>query len=185
MEPLDPDADPSAPEAMRVVASVGPRLDGVIATLRDYLHFTGAARALAVAEYEAGLAPALVDCPRLGAIEVTIDDETVALPHAIELDTPAAPLPGDLRQLPPVEVRADDDGDIQLTGTIGGLEHMARGVQSLAAALGARQVALAVFDTTTAGLPLTISARVGDDVVVTVGEEELAMPEGWPPPAAA
>ena len=42
-----------------------------------------------------------------------------------------------------------------------------------------------MFDTTTAGLPLTISARVGDDVVVTVGEEELEMPEGWPPPAAA
>ena len=39
MEPLDPDADPSAPEAMRVVASVGPRLDGVIATLQPSHEF--------------------------------------------------------------------------------------------------------------------------------------------------
>jgi hypothetical protein len=185
MDPLDPDAAPPEPQEIQVVATVGDRLDGVIATLRDYLHFTGAARALAVVEYETGRAPALVDVPRLGPIEVTLDDQVVALPHAIELDAAAAPLPGDLRQLPPVEVRIGDGDEIQLTGTIGGLEHMARGVLSLAAAIGKRNVALAFFDTTTPELPLTVSARVGDPVVVTIGEQELDMPEGWPPPAAA
>lgn len=175
--------DEDAPEEIDVVTSAGP-LDPVIALLREYLHVTGAARALAIVREPGGDGAALVDCPRLAPIEVTVGERVVALPHTVALDvvTPAPP-PG-LRQLPAVEVAQDDDGHVRLTGTIGGLEHMARGVQGLAAILGPGDVAMAVFDTTTPGLPLTITAREGEPVVVTVGEDELELPEGWPPAAA-
>lgn len=180
--PMSTPQEPPEPVEIPVVASVGPRLDGVIALLREYLHLTGAARALAVVEGEPGTPPILVDCPRLAPIEVTTEEGLVALPHTIELDARVAPLPSELRQIPPLEVTADEDGAITLTGLIGGPEHMARGAQALAAALGPRDVAVAMFDTTTPDLALSISARTGEPVVVSVGEDELEMPEGWPPP---
>jgi hypothetical protein len=178
---MEPEEQPE-PQEILVVASAGPQLDGVIALLREFLHLTGAARALALVEHTPGEPPALVDCPRLAPIEVTRVEEVVALPHAIELDVLPPVLPTDLRQLPNVEVRFDESGEIQLTGTIGGLEHMARGAQGLAAQLGPRDVAIALYDTTTPDLQLTISARTGEPVVVAVGDVELELPEDWPPP---
>jgi hypothetical protein len=173
------------PQEIDVVASVGPQLDGVIALLREFLHRTGAARAIAVVDHEPGEPPAIVDCPRLAPIEVTRGERVVALPHAIELDVLPPTLPDDLRQLPNVEVRFDDDGDVQLTGTIGGLEHMARGALGLAGMLGPRDVAVTMYDTTTPDLPLTISARTGEQVVVAVGDVALDVPEHWPPPVGS
>jgi len=182
MSTPDEPVDEAAPQEIQVVASVGPRLDGVVLLLREYLHLTGAARAIAVVEGDPGAPPVVVDCPRLAPIEVTDENGTVALPHAIELDAQVPRFPADLRQIPALEITVDDEGAITLTGMIGGPEHMARGVQALAAALGPRDVAVGLFDTTTPDLALSISARTGDPVVVSLGEDELDMPEGWPPP---
>src|SRR4051812_50153008 len=92
-----------------VVASVGP-LDAVVVLLREFLHRSGALRAVAVVEGGRGEEPAVVDVRRLHPTEVEAGGRVVLLPHAIELDAPApAGLPT-VRQMAPVE------GDVEAGG---------------------------------------------------------------------
>ena len=79
-----------------VVASVGP-LDAVVVLLREFLHRSGAVRAVAVVEGAPGDEPAVVDVRRLYPTEVEVGDRTVLLPHAIELDVPP-PAPDSTRR---------------------------------------------------------------------------------------
>jgi hypothetical protein len=157
---------------IELVASVGP-LDETVVLLREYLHRSGAVRAVAVVDREPGLGPAVVDCGRLLPVEVDLGDRVVHLPHAIELDATAPALP-ELRQLPPFDV---DPASGEVVGTIGGLEHVAGGVRGLADALGGRNVALAVFETTNPEVPLALTARAGgaEPVVVTIGEDAFEL----------
>jgi hypothetical protein len=164
-------------DVVEVVASVG-ALDEVVALLRDYLHRTGAVRAVALVDRAPGEGPAVVDCGRLAPVEVDLGDRRVYLPHAIELDVAPPELPP-LRQLPPFEVDAEAG---EVAGPIGGLEHVVEGVRALAAALGGRNVALAQFETTDPDAPLTVTARAepGEPLVVALGEEEFELDAGWP-----
>jgi hypothetical protein len=165
---MDDDAD----ERIDLVATVGP-LDAVVETLRDVLHRSGALRVAAVVDIPDGPA-ALVDVGRLAPVEVQIGDRTMHLPHAIELD--AEPLGRDieLRQLPPFEV---DPASGEVVGTLGGLDMLADAMRAVARLLGGRSVAIAQYQTTTPDVPLTVSARGSDPVVVTLGEEEWELPE--------
>ena len=156
------------------VASVGP-LDDVAALLREFVHRSGAIRAVAVVAGD-GDETALVECGRLAPIEVTVGDHRVVLPHGVELDVEPPEL-GDVRQLPPFDV---DVATGEIASPLGGLEHLATAVRTLAGRLGGRGVALAQFETTTPDLPLTISARPGDPLVVAIGEDEYEMDPGWP-----
>jgi hypothetical protein len=157
-----------------VVASVGD-LDPVVVLLREFLHRSGAVRAVAVVDR--GADSALVDCARLQPIEVSVDGRSVVLPHAIELDAPLLPVP-DVKQLPPFEVQADDG---QIASPLGGLEHYALAVHAISAVLpGPRSVALATWTTTDPDVPLSITARSGEPFVVSLGEEEYEMQPGWP-----
>lgn len=162
---------------IEVVASVG-ALDPVVVLLRDFLHVSGALRAVAVVAHGDG--EAVIDCARLEPIEVDLGDRVVALPHAIALDAQARPLP-EIRRLPPFEVDARAGS---VAGPLGGVEHLARAVLALADALGGASVALAQFETTDAGAPLGITARAGgaEPLVLSLGEEEFEMEPGWPPP---
>jgi hypothetical protein len=173
-------------EAVEIVASVGP-LDGVAATLREFVHRSGALRAVALVGRDPGEAPAVVETGRLAPIEVDLGDRIVHLPHGAELDVVIPALP-DVRQLPPFDV---DAATGEVAGTIGGLEHLVAGVQGLADVLGGRNVAMAVFETTDEDAPLAITARAGgaDPVVITIGEDQFELaPPGQPadvPPDAA
>src|SRR5882762_6320657 len=92
-------------EPIDVVASAGD-LDPVVVLLREFLHRSGALRAVALLPdpTAADGSPALVDCSRLAPIEVTRSGRTVHLPHSIELDAaPAGEVPN-VRQLPPFDV---------------------------------------------------------------------------------
>ena len=40
---------------------------------------------------------------------------------------------------------------------------------------------MAQFETTTPDVPLSISARPGEPMVVAIGEDEYEMDAGWPP----
>lgn len=166
-------------DVVEVVGSVG-ALDAVVALLRDYLHRTGALRAVALVDRAPGEGPAVVDCGRLAPVEVDLGDRRVYLPHAVELDVPTPELPA-LRQLPPFEVDAQAG---ELSGPIGGLAHVVDGVRALAAALGGRNVALAQFETSDPDAPLTVTARAepGEPLVVALGEEEFELDEAWPAP---
>jgi hypothetical protein len=165
---MDDDDD----EPIDLVATVGP-LDAVVETLRDVLHRSGALRVVALVDIPDGPA-ALVDVGRLLPVEVTIGDRRMHLPHAIELD--AQPLSDhiQLRQLPPFEV---DPVSGEVVGTLGGLDMLADAMRELAELLGGRSVAIAQYPTATPDVELTVTARIGEPVLVTLGEEESELPD--------
>jgi hypothetical protein len=169
-------ADGDEVEVIDVVTSVGP-LDTVVVTLREFLHRSGAVRAVALmpADCEED-PPTLVDCARLQPIEVVVEGRTVHLPHAIPLDAEPLEL-YDVRPLPPVEVHPEDG---RIAAPLGGVEHYGYAVRSLAAALGDGAVALITFTTTELEAPLSLTARVGDPIVLSLGDEEYEMEPGWP-----
>lgn len=165
-------------ETIDVVTTAG-ELDGVVVLLREFLHDSGALRAVALfADPSSPEAPpVLIDCARLAPIEISRDGRLVHMPHAAELGVPpSAPVP-DVRQLPPFEV---DPEKGTVASPLGGMEHHALAVRGLAAALGEGGVALVTFQTDDAEAPLSITARVGDPIVVSLGEEEYEMEPGWP-----
>ncbi len=159
-------------EAAQVVSSVGP-LDATVALLRDFLHRSGALRVVALVEREPGAA-AVVECGRFAPVEVDLGDRIVQLPHDLELDVTPAPLP-EIRRLPAFEV---DAARGEVTGTLGGLDHLAESVRALAEALGGGNVAMAVYETTDADVPLTLTARAGanEPAVIALGEEQFELP---------
>jgi len=160
-----------------VVASVGP-LDAVVVLLREFLHRSGAVRAVAVVEGAPGDEPAVVDVRRLYPTEVEVGDRTVLLPHAIELDVPPPQVPA-VRQLPPFDVDVESG---EIAAPPGGVAHLAGAVREVADRLGGRNVAMVQFETNQPEAPLAITARAGgtDPLVLSLGEEEFEMEPGWP-----
>ncbi len=161
-------------EGPEVVASVGD-LDFAVVTLRAFLHRSNAIRVVAVVDREPGVGPATVECERFGAIEVDLGDRVVLLDHGAELEPTAPKLP-ELRPLPAFSV---DPISGEIAGTIGGLEHLVEGVSALAAALGGRNIAMAVFETDSAEHPLSITARADDSEppVIAIGSEAFMLPD--------
>lgn len=152
-------------------------VEPVAVLLREFIHRSGALRAVAVVEGFTGDRTAIVDCARLAPIEVTIGEELSELPHDLAADGDPLPVPA-VRQLPPFEVDPDSG---EIAGALGGVEHLAGAVRELAGTLGGRSVAMAQFETTTPDVPLTISARSGEPMVLAIGDDEYEMDEGWPP----
>jgi hypothetical protein len=161
-----------ADEQIDLVASVGP-LDAVVETLRDVLHRSGALRVAVVVDMP-DETPVLVDVGRLAPVEVRLGDRILHLPHAIELEAESLGGAIELRQLPPFEVEPDSG---QVIGTLGGLDMLADAMRALAELLGGRSVAMAVYQTLTPGTDLTVTARQGEPVLVTLGDQEWELPE--------
>lgn len=159
-------------DAAQVVMSVGP-LDSTVVLLRDFLHRSGALRVVAVLERPPGDAVTVIDCGRFAPVEVDLGDRIVQLPHDVDLDVAARPLP-DIRQLPAFDV---DPQRGEVTGTIGGLDHLADGVRALARILGGSNVAMAVFETTDEDFPLALTARAdgSEPVVVALADHEFEL----------
>ena len=158
-------------EGIEVVLTVG-ELDPIVVALREFLHRANAVQVQAVVDRGAE-PPALVSCGRLEPIEVVRGEEVVHLPHGVELDH--AP-PEDLASVPPLPPFEVDDDEGTITGPLGGVEAVARAVQALATHLPGRSVAVAFYPTTSPELPLGIAARVGEPVVVSIGEQQFTMP---------
>jgi hypothetical protein len=161
-------------EPVQVVLSVG-ELDAVVVALREFLHRAGALLVEAVVDRGPLAAAAVVSCGRNTPIEVTEGDRLVHLPHAVELDPSpesAIPVP-DVKQLPPLEV---DPQALTLTGPLGGVQHVAEGLAALAGAIGGRTVAMAYLPALGIDEPVGIAARPGEPPVVTLGDEQFALP---------
>lgn len=142
----------------------------VAATLRAYVSRGGALEAVAVVE------EGIVRCDGTGA--VTLEREEAGEPQPLDWRAAEpADLGLELKRLPPFDV---DPVGGEVTGVLGGLEHVAEGVRALAGALGGRSVALAVLPTSD-GTPLAISAREGEGLVVVIDDEQFEMEAGWPP----
>lgn len=170
----DPPSDRDADIPVDVVGTVG-ALDPTVVLLREFLHRSGAIRAVAVIALEDDLA--IVDVGRLLPVEVTIGERVVQLPHALALDAAALMVP-EVRQLPAFDV---DPQTGEVSSPLGGLEHYAIAVRQLAQLLGAENVALASWETTTPDVPLSITARASEEtLVLALGEEEFEMEPGWP-----
>ncbi len=150
---------------IELVASAG-ELDPVVAALREFIHRSGALRAVGVVD------DTIVDCPRLQPIEVTTKERTVALPHAIELDV-ADPIdvPA-VVQPPPFEVVADT---LEVRSPIGVLNHIGDAVRAMANAIGPHAVVMATFPTLPPERPLSISARDDEPLVFAIGEETFEL----------
>ena len=168
------DAPETKASPVDVVASVG-ALDPTVLLLREFLHRSGAIRAVAVVELEDDVA--LIDVGRLLPVEVTIGRRVVHLPHALQLDAAALLVP-EVKHLPAFDV---DPATGEVSSPLGGLEHYAVAVRQLAQILGTDNVALATWETTTPDSPLSITARASEDaLVLALGEEEFEMEPGWP-----
>jgi hypothetical protein len=168
------EADPDGGEQIDLVGSIG-ELDTVVETLRDVLHRSGALRVAVVVDrdHEDG-PPVLIDVGRLSPVEVRMPDRTLHMPHAIQLEAESLAGAIELRQLPPFEV---DPTTGQVVGTLGGLDMLADAMRALAAIIGRRSVAMAVYQTLTPNVDLTVTARTGEPVTVTLGDVEFELPE--------
>ena len=144
-----------------LVASAG-ALDNVVAALREFIHRSGALRVVAVTP------DSMVDCPRLAPIEVTTRGNTVALPHAIELDVDDPIAVPDVRQPPPFEV---DPDALEVRSPIGVLQAMGDAVRAMATAIGPQVVVMATFPTLPPEHALSITARGAEPLVFALGEE--------------
>jgi hypothetical protein len=172
----DPGTDVPEPEEapIDVVATVG-ALDPTVMLLREFLHRSGAIRAIAAVELEDDMA--IVDVGRLLPVEVTIGARIVHLPHALQLDAAVLMVP-EVKQLPAFDV---DPSTGEVSSPLGGLEHYAIAVRQLAQILGESNVSIASWETTTEDVPLSITARATEDVLVlSIGEEDFEMEPGWP-----
>ena len=78
-----------------VVQTVG-ELDCVVVALRDFLHRSGAVRAIAALDH----AHAIVDCPRFAPVEIERDGKIVAVPHSVALDAEPPDLPAFAQPFP-------------------------------------------------------------------------------------
>ncbi len=165
---------PDEEQPTDLVFSVG-ELDAVVVALREFLHRAGALLVEAVVDRGPLAEAAVVSCGRNTPIEVTEGDRHVHLPHAVALDPPpeaAIPVP-DVKQLPPLEV---DPTALTVTGPLGGVQHVADGLARLAGAIGGRTVAVAYLPTLGTDEPLGIAARPGEPPILTIGDEQFALP---------
>jgi hypothetical protein len=143
-----------------LVQSVG-ELDSVVVALRDFLHRSGALRAVAA------VGDAVVDCPRFSPVEVERDGRIVAIPHALALDAQPPVLPA-FEQPPPFDVDPEHGA---VRAPLGNLQALGSAVRALAGALSDHAVVVASFATTTPDVLLSVSARDGEPVIVALGEE--------------
>jgi hypothetical protein len=143
--------------------------DSVAATLAGFLAASGARSAMAVLDTDEG--PVLVECDATDGAFVTEGEE--ARPAM-----PAAPLP--LPHLHSFELIEVDASRAEITAPMGAVAHLAGATAELARTLGGRSVLTAEFATTDPVTPLTIAARPGEPIVLALGEEQFAMPDGWP-----
>ncbi len=145
-------------------------LPQVGATLRSYVSKSGALQAMAA------VPAGLVTCDATGA--VTLQEEEDGPEVIVDVSgATAVPLDLEVKRLPPFQADASSG---EVSGPLGGLEHVAEGVLALSRALGSPSVAFAWLPTTD-DTPLILSAREGEGVVVVIGEETYEMDEGWPP----
>src|SRR4029077_16406533 len=135
-------------------------LDCVVVALRDFLHRSGAVRAVAALDH----AHAIVDCPRFAPVEIERNGVIVAVPHSVELDAQPPELPA-FDQPPPFEIDTEHG---EVTAPLGSLESLGGAVRALAGSLPPGPVVVASFATTTPDTWLSVSARQGEPIVIAL-----------------
>ena len=144
-----------------------------VATVAAFAERAAAERVVLVLDRGAGSEPAMVECVPGERLEVTEEDAARAV-----VPTPGvepAPLP-ELRPAPSTALHADPESG-ELSAPLGAVAHLADAVLALARAFGGRTVASADFATRDPAVPLTIAAREGEPVLLSLAGRHFALPE--------
>lgn len=151
-------------------------LGTVVATLRAFVERAGAESAVLVLDQGDDLAPAVVDCPAQGAVEISEGAEGIVLerPDALAGEPLAVP---DVRSFSPFDVDVESG---QVSGPLGALDHLGRAVRDLAALFPGRSAVTVTFASSDPAAPLSLAARRGEPMVLALGEEQFDPPAGWP-----
>ena len=152
------------------------RIAQIAVTLRGFVRAAGALEATLLLDQGAELPVLVVECPAVGPV-LLVEGEDVVQLDADRLVATPLPLP-EVKALPPFEV---DAVRAEITSPLGGVEHHARAVRAVAELFPGHSVLSVAFATTDVERPLTIAARTGDPLVLSLGEDEqFEMPAGWP-----
>ncbi len=149
------------------------RHDVVMATVREFAEHTGAARVSVVLDRGDGRAAPLLECEPGTALTVTAGEQTFVVPPDALAGVPALPVAHP--KAPPRTAIEVDAALGQVSAPIGVVPAIAAAVQELARVLGGRTVAVADF-ATRGEAPLTFAARVGEPIVLAVGEQQFELP---------
>lgn len=149
----------------------------LLATVRDFADRSGALRVAVLLDRGPDRLPPTIEAEPGEPVTIRQGEENFAVP------------PGDLAGVEPLHVHLPvavpataldiDTERGRIEAPIGLLPALADGVAGLAAAMGGRSVAQAEF-ATRSGAALALTARPGDRVVVTVGDEQFELPAESP-----
>ena len=154
------------------VALTAGDLDPHVVAVRELVHRANAIDVQALVDRGEDRPAAHISVGRIQAIEVTDEGRTVHLPHTAEL----APEPPALPKVPPLPPIEFDLEQGTVGAPLGAIPALIEAVEAVAAALGGRSVVLALFQTTDDERPFGIAARGGEPVVLTLGDEQFALP---------
>ena len=149
------------------------RLAVAVATVTAFAERARAERVVLVLDRGEAAEAAMVEWAPGEGLEVTVGDEpydVAAVPAALP-----APLP-ELRPPPASALTADPETG-ELSAPLGVIAHLADAVMALASAFGGRTVATADFATRDPAVPLTIAAREGEPVLLSLAGGLFALPE--------
>ena len=152
---------------------MAPTHDVILATVSDFAERSGATRVVVLLDRGPDrLAPTIEAMPG-EAIAIEQGGEHVVVPSAELIGV--EPLSLDLPHPVPATALDVDPGAGQIEAPIGVVDALARAILELAAALGGRSVVHAEF-ATRSQTALALSARAGESVIVTAGEQQYELP---------
>lgn len=150
------------------------RHDVAIATVREFAQRSGAVRVVALLDDQGGV---VLEADPEGNVILSQGEDSYLVPPEATAGVPALALQP-MRPVPATAIDVDPERG-EVMAPMGALASLALGVLELARVLGGRSVATADF-AIRSGEPLTIAAREGEPLVMALGEQQFAMPEGWP-----
>jgi hypothetical protein len=147
-----------------------------ISTVREFAQRSGAHRVVLLLDGGEGSAT-MFELAHGAPLELTEHGVTYAVDPAAA-DVAPLPLP-ELRPAPATALAVDPVAG-EVAAPLGVLANLGEGLLGLAAAFGGLSVATADFPTRNPEHTLTIAARPGEPLVLAVGDQQFALPEGWP-----
>ncbi len=151
------------------------QIDLAASILRAFISQSGALRAVVLLDRGDEKEPVIVDHTAGGGVEVTegeqVTEAAIGEPAVLGFDlAPVSRLPALI-----VDVEAGE-----LAAPLGAVAAMAIAVHNLAELFEASSVATVVFETDDDDVPLVIAARRGEPMLLSLGDEQFPMPDGWP-----
>jgi hypothetical protein len=159
--------DPGALKALALHAEA-------LATVRAFAERADALRVVLLVDNGEREEPAMLDRTADGTVELTHQGSAWTIPPATPVPAPPRDLP-DIRPAPSSALRADPVTG-ELAAPIGAIANLGEAVLGLARAFGGRSVASAEFATHDPELPITIVARVGEPLLLAVGDGRFELP---------